>query len=335
MTVLRAVHCVGAHSAWIRLILVKNVTSLLLTKLYFEKAAFICRFFKIFSQLWSVKTTAMKKLLSLSFLLLICASAFAQAETPVILPVRNDSLPLMKDSLDVHFIPQTPDLQNTVSLINEPLFADSISSPLLLQPGGYYANFVLMPSDAPNPLHWGDFNVTGLLEQSYYPGLMDVSSGSLGLQYSHGRFSAYAGGVVNKYGFYRGLYTQKGITANLTYMFAPRWSATLFGTYYRGNGLRMANGMPMSPAMLGFYNVSRFGGYVDYRISEHFGVQAGAQMVQQIGPRTQYEFQPIVTPYFKVGKIAIGLPVGQIMHGIIKDQMERRDRRHSGPIPPR
>ena len=73
--------------------------------------------------------------------------------------------------------------------------------------------------------------------------------------------------------------------------------------------------------MMGFYNVSRFGGYVDYGFSEHFGVDIGAQGVQQIGS-TRYELEPIVTPYLKMGhgksKVKIGLPVGQILYHILK-----------------
>lgn len=269
----------------------------------------------------------MKKFLSLTLLLLTCVSVLAQTETMIISPVRNDSLPLTRDSLTVHVVPQTSDTQNSISFINDTLFAASISSSIRLQSGGYYADFILIPSNAPNPLYWGDFKVTGFLEKTPYPGLMDIASGSLGLQYSHDRISAYAGGVVNKYAFYQGMYTQKGVTANVSYMFSHRWSATLFGTYYWGNGPRMANGAPMSPAMLGFYNVGRFGGYVDYQISDHLGIQAGAQMVQQIGPHIHYGLQPIVTPYFKVGKVAVGIPVGQILHGVIKDQIERHNHR--------
>ena len=83
----------------------------------------------------------------------------------------------------------------------------------------------------------------------------------------------------------------------------------------------MANGAPMPPAMIGFYNVSRFGGYVDYGVSENFGVEVGAQAVQTIGT-SKYKPEPIVTPYIKAGngkvKVKVGLPVGQILYHAIR-----------------
>lgn len=80
----------------------------------------------------------------------------------------------------------------------------------------------------------------------------------------------------------------------------------------------MANGMPMPPLMLGYYGRSTFGGYVDYHINEHWGVQTGVQTVQQVGTN-RYRAEPIVTPYYKINKkVAIGLPVGQILYHILR-----------------
>ncbi len=80
----------------------------------------------------------------------------------------------------------------------------------------------------------------------------------------------------------------------------------------------MANGMPMPPSMMGYYGRSTYGGYLDYRINEHWGVQTGVQTVQQVGTG-KYEAEPIVTPYYKINKkVAIGLPVGQILYHVLK-----------------
>lgn len=74
----------------------------------------------------------------------------------------------------------------------------------------------------------------------------------------------------------------------------------------------------MPPSMMGYYGRSTYGGYLDYRFNEHWGGQAGVQTVQQVGTG-KYEAEPIVTPYYKINKkVAIGLPVGQILYHVLK-----------------
>lgn len=163
----------------------------------------------------------------------------------------------------------------------------------------------------------GDHNV--------FPGLMQVDSGSVGIGQAFGNWSLYAGGNVTKYGFYRGVHTQLGVNANITCYISPSMSITAFGSYYFGNPPLMANGMPMPAAMAGFYNRSVFGGYATYSFSNSFGLMLGAQAVQQLGTQ-QYRIEPIATPYFKIGKVAVGLPVGEIANGIINDLVRRKHR---------
>ena len=70
--------------------------------------------------------------------------------------------------------------------------------------------------------------------------------------------------------------------------------------------------------MIGYYGHTKYGGYVDYRLNEHWGIQAGAQTVQQAGTN-KYQAEPIVTPYYKLNKkVSIGLPAGQILYHILK-----------------
>lgn len=152
-----------------------------------------------------------------------------------------------------------------------------------------------------------------------YPGLMQVDSGSLGIQQSAGPFSFYFGATANKYGWYNGLNTQYGINGSIDYRATPWMSVTLYGTYYWGHAPGMANMMPMPPSMLGYYGYNKFGGFVDLH-NENVGIQLGGQMVKRTGS-SRYEAEPIATPYVKVGrgkkKIGIGLPVGQIIHGLL------------------
>lgn len=166
--------------------------------------------------------------------------------------------------------------------------------------------------------HWNGGEIVATGGTGYLPGLMQIDSGELGIYQSIGNFTFYAGGMVNKYGYFRGLHTQYGVNGSITYQFAPRLSATIFGDYYFCRPPQMANGMPMPPSMIGYYGRSKYGGYVDYQINEYCGVQTGVHTVQQVGTN-RYQAEPIVTPYYKVNKkVAIGLPVGQILYHILK-----------------
>ncbi len=151
-----------------------------------------------------------------------------------------------------------------------------------------------------------------------FPGLMQIESGELSIYQSAGNFSFHTGGMVNKYGYFNGLHTQYGLNGSISYQFTPKLSATIFGEYYFGQPPRMANRIPMPPAMIGYYGRSTFGGYFDVKINERWGVQTGVQTVQQVG-NNRYKAEPIVTPYYRINKkVAIGLPVGQILYHILK-----------------
>lgn len=209
-------------------------------------------------------------------------------------------------------------LNEKVSLMHlqTPVFFETIRAPKNMpQPGTAYI-----------PL-WkgGGFSASGSI--SVMPGLMRIDSGSFEFRQSLGNFSFYMGGVANKYGFFNGLHTQYGVTGNLLYQFSPNLSFTGFGNYYFGQPPMMGNGLPMQPAMIGYYKVSTFGGYLSYQFNETFGVDVGAKAVQQFGT-DKYQLEPIVTPTVKVGKVKFGLPVGQILNGIIRSHIEeRRNRR--------
>ncbi len=154
-----------------------------------------------------------------------------------------------------------------------------------------------------------------------FPGLMQIHSGTIGINQKIGNFSLYAGAVANKYGYFNGLTTQYGVTGNIRYSFSSNLSFTAFGTYYFGR----PNGFPMIPVMVGNYGVSTFGGYMSYQFNNTFGMNVGAQTVRMFGSN-KYIVEPIVTPTVKLGKVKVGLPVGQILHGIIRSQAEQRNK---------
>lgn len=257
-------------------------------------------------------------------LLMVSVCTFAQTENTY---VMKDSIFGDSQIRTGNGQPFLIDLKDTISVISDYkfIYTSNFLLSTSLQPNIAYPKLELpfysfTPGEA-TVYGWNSGRIVAHGFSSVYPGLMKIDSGSIVISQNLGNFSFYIGGMANKYGFFRGLHTQYGINGSISYSFNERLSATVFGTYYFGRPPSMPNGMPMPPAMIGFYNTSRFGGYVDYEISDHFGVEAGAQAVQRVGT-SKYEPEPIVTPYMKIGngksKVKIGLPVGQIMYHILK-----------------
>lgn len=142
------------------------------------------------------------------------------------------------------------------------------------------------------------------------PGLMKIDAASFNVQQTFGPVTISAFAQAMKYGYFRGLTTAWGFGGSATYRASDRVSLTLFGSYYTGAG-------PLQHAMAGYTALPRIGGYVDWQFAERWGVRAGVQSY-----RTSYnrwETQPIVEPYFKVGKNCdIGVDVGGILYQVIR-----------------
>lgn len=248
--------------------------------------------------------------------------------------VQKDRIDALRDTIPTDSVATIIDAQTYLTKVNDSIIKrpyyrfEYKPAPLYLGTPTYEGNYPALtlpfysfiPGEA-TVFGWGSGRIVAQGFSSVYPGLMKIDSGSIGLSQNLGNFSLYSGVIANKYGYFKGLHTQYGINGSLSYRFSDRLSANVFGTYYFGRPPLMSNGMPMPPAMIGFYNTSRFGGYVDYEISNHFGIEAGAQTVQRIGT-SRYEPEPIVTPYIKTGsgksKVKIGLPVGQILYHVLK-----------------
>ena len=255
--------------------------------------------------------------LCLSLLLLFPLAAFAQIEMP---DTIANGLPHPALRFETNELPDSlsPENGHASYLWDyytsiDPLFAYIPPQVIDLHIPDLYST----PGQAV-PFCWGSGAVVASGGVQTFPGLMQIDNGAIGIHQQIGNLSLYAGAIAHKYGYFRGLHTQYGIDGSISYQIAPRLSVTAFGEYYFGRPPLMANGMPMPPSMVGYYGRSKFGGYVDYQIDERWGVQTGVQTVNQFGAN-RYEAEPIVTPYYKISKkVAIGLPVGQILYHILK-----------------
>lgn len=274
------------------------------------------------------------KAISTILLAIFAMTASAQTETT--------SIPLEVDSIGV---------ENSI-ITDSNIYGDLFPSPTLSVPRlplsfypytHYYKTYKsttlqipslsFMPGQS-NLYSWRNGLIMATGAEMDMLGLMHIDNGAIGVFQNHENISLYLGVEANKYGFYQGVHTQYGLTGNISYYFSPHLSFTAYGTYYFGAPPIINSGLPMSPGMVGYYQRSTFGGYMNYRINDRSGILVGGQAVQQTGTN-KYQFEPIVTPYFKVGKVAIGLPVGQIFNRIIREQTERRSRKHYQIPPPR
>lgn len=131
-----------------------------------------------------------------------------------------------------------------------------------------------------------------------------------------------------KYGYFNGLTTSYGIGGSLSYRINDRLSVTMFGNYYTPTG-------NVNPAMAGYISLPSFGGYVDYRFSERWGVKVGAQSYRT-SDTGRWHTQPMVIPYYRLSeKAEIGVDVGGILYNIIRSSRGKSFQNMGNPtIPP-
>lgn len=159
---------------------------------------------------------------------------------------------------------------------------------------------------------WDSGALLGTASAESLPGLMGIERGGVAMTHSAGAFSMTAYGEAVKYGFFGGLRTSWGFGGSLTYEASERLSFTLFGSYYSRVG-------PMAPAMAGYVSIPTIGGYADWRISDRWGVQAGAQAYRSM-MTGRWEAQPIVAPYYRLSPNSrISVDVGGILYQLLRN----------------
>ena len=192
------------------------------------------------------------------------------------------------------------------------------------------------PTFTPAAIHpgqiaaWHNGGLTGFTSSQSMPGMMGIERGGFTVGQNFGDFSFNVYGEAVRYGLYRDLRSSLGYGGSISYNINDRVSVTMFGNYYTSPG-------PMHPAMAGYVSIPTFGGFLDYRISDRWGVQVGAQSYRSMSTR-QLETQPIVMPYFRLSKKnIIGVDVGGILYQIIHNAKSRHHRENPmlpPPIPP-
>jgi hypothetical protein len=153
------------------------------------------------------------------------------------------------------------------------------------------------------------------------PGSMAIESGAITMYQHIGNLTLGIGGDVSKYGYFRGLDTQYGVDAMMNYRFNESTSATLFGDYYFGDtpNLNPHLGAAMTPAQVGYYNATHFGGFISHDFSRRWGIDLGAQTYQPLGS-SRWEVAPIAAPYLRLNNgQKIGIDLGGILYELLKN----------------
>lgn len=255
----------------------------------------------------------MKKLITfLMFLLAIGQVATAQE-------VSGLQMPLPKE--EIHPITESHQFTPTYSDI---LMMKALSSSELLAAPSMA--IVPMSSSAAQPLVYGydasrsetasmevskNMRLTATGAYRSYIGLMDVQSVSGGVQYSLGAMTVQGALAANRYLYYGRVFTQYGVSGQLSYSFNPNLALTVFGTYYNTNPF-------FSMAAFPFVPTTSYGGYMTVG-NRSFYVNLGVERRFNAFEH-KMETVPIITPAFKISnKVTIELPLGDLTKHLIEE----------------
>jgi len=151
---------------------------------------------------------------------------------------------------------------------------------------------------------WTNGGIWGTSSHLWMPTLLDRQAATLTAYQQLGHWSLEATAGAQRYFINEHVRQQFLLGGALTYTFSPQWSATLFGQY-------ASQTFFASMAAYPYLSYSSYGGYVNYS-GRRAGIKLGMQ--QDYDPvRGNWQWQPIVTPRFRIGRAVIELPVGPLV----------------------
>lgn len=255
----------------------------------------------------------MKKLITfLMFLLAIGQVATAQEVSGLQMPLPKEEIHPITDSHQ--FTPTYSDILMMKALSSSELLATpnmpnmpmpfAIAQPLVY---GYDAS----RSETASMEVSKNMRLTATGAYRSYIGLMDVQSVSGGVQYSLGAMTVQGALAANRYLYYGRVFTQYGVSGQLSYSFNPNLALTVFGTYYNTNPF-------FSMAAFPFVPTTSYGGYMTVG-NRSFYVNLGVERRFNAFEH-KMETVPIITPAFKISnKVTIELPLGDLTRHIVEE----------------
>ena len=266
----------------------------------------------------------MKKLITfLIFLLAVGQVATAQEVSGQQLTLPNVELNQLAPSAELHQLSPNAELHPITPTYSDILMMKALSSfELLAMPN---MPIVAMPFATAQPLVCGydasrsetasmkvskNLRLTATGAYRSYIGLMDVQSVSGGVQYSLGGMTVQGALAANRYLYQGRVFTQYGVSGQLSYSFNPNLALTVFGTYYNTNPFFSMGAFPFVPT-------TSYGGYMTVG-SRSFYVNLGVERRFNAFEH-KMETVPIVTPAFKISnKVTIELPLGDLTKHLIE-----------------
>lgn len=264
----------------------------------------------------------MKKLITfLMFLLAVGQGATAQEVSGQQMPLPNEELHQLTPSTELHQLAPNAELHQVTPTYSDILMMKALSSSELLA-----TQIVPLPFAATQPLVYGydasrsetasmevskNLRLTATGAYHSYIGLMDVQSVSGGVQYSLGAMTMQGALEANRYLYHGRVFSQYGVSGQLSYCFNPNLALTVFGTYYNTNPF-------FSMAAFPFVPTTSYGGYMTVG-NRSFYVNLGVERRFNAFEH-KMETVPIITPAFKISnKVTIELPLGDLTKHLIEE----------------
>lgn len=270
-----------------------------------------------------------KPIAFLMFLLAVEQGTTAQEVSGQQLPLPNAELNQLAPSAELHQLAPNAELHPITPTYSDILMMKVLSSSeFLATPNMQNMPIVPMPFATAQPLVYGydasrsgtasmevskNLRLTATGAYRSYIGLMDVQSVSGGVQYSLGAMTVQGALAANRYLYYGRVFTQYGVSGQLSYSFNPNLALTVFGTYYNTNPF-------FSMAAFPFVPTTSYGGYMTVG-SRSFYVNLGVERRFNAFEH-KMETVPIITPAFKISnKVTIELPLGDLTRHLIEETL--------------
>lgn len=267
-----------------------------------------------------------KPITFLVFLLAVGQVATAQEVSGQQLPLPNVELNQLAPSAELHQLTPSAELRPITPTYSDILMMKALSSfELLAMPN---MPIVAMPFATAQPLICcydasrseaasievsKNLRLTATGAYRSYIGLMDVQLVSGGVQYSLGGMTVQGALAANRYLYQGRVFTQYGVSGQLSYSFNPNLALTVFGTYYNTNPF-------FSMAAFPFVPTTSYGGYMTVG-SRSFYVNLGVERRFNAFEH-KMETVPIVTPAFKISNnVTIELPLGDLTKHLIEETL--------------
>lgn len=265
-----------------------------------------------------------KPITFLMFLLAVGQETTAQEVSGQQLPLPNVELNQLAPSAELHQLTPNAKLHPITPTYSDILMMKALSSfELLTMPN---MPIVPIPFATAQPFVCGydatrsktasmevlkNLRLTATGAYRSYIGLMDVRSVSGGVQYSLGAMTVQGALAVNRYLYQGRVFTQYGVSGQLSYSFNPNLALTVFGTYYNTNPF-------FSMAAFPFVPTTSYGGYMTVG-NRSFYVNLGVERRFNAFEH-KMETVPIVTPAFKISNnVTIELPLGDLTRHLIEE----------------